>query len=319
MREDIKNIILKNWPTYGNDLLFDHLGMATFSLKNKDDFELFEFHQGEERKIDHFYFDLASLTKPLTMGALALKEPSLFTNDNLLMLEHRAGIPAWAILGKSDWQGTLESFDVKKSSCVYSDLSMLKLMLILEKQTGQDFKSLCDFFWDDSLCFWKDLPEGARTPDTGFRKGSVINGEVNDDNCFKINRFCSHAGLFSTLEGLVKSLYNLEAQVSLTDSMKERFKERYKERYKEREKSAEERRFIWGWDTVADPNNTLAGNGAPPLTFGHLGFTGTSIWIDAESSRGWVLLTNATKKFWYHRQGLAQLRKSLGEYIWKLI
>ena len=76
-------------------------------------------------------------------------------------------------------------------------------------------------------------------------------------------------------------------------------------------------RFILGFDRVTDPENTLAGKGASLNTFGHLGFTGTSFWIDLEKMKGSVILTNATQTYWYERSGLAQLRKALGSAIWK--
>jgi CubicO group peptidase (beta-lactamase class C family) len=52
------------------------------------------------------------------------------------------------------------------------------------------------------------------------------------------------------------------------------------------------------------------------MTFGHLGFTGTSIWIDPQKKKGHVILTNATKKYYYDRQGLNDLRRQIGEAIW---
>ncbi len=278
--------------------------MAAFSLKDQS-YDLYEFHQGEERHIPHFYFDLASLTKPLTLGALALKNPERFTDEKLLMLEHRAGIPAWAILGRSDWQDTVHKFPIKQSNALYSDLSMLRLMLTIEKEVGKDLESLCNFFWDKELLFWKNLPEYSQTPDTGFRNKEIINGVVNDDNCYKIDRFCSHAGLFGTLEGLTKSILNLEQSTKLCHFMKDKME------------TQNTQRFVWGWDTVSNPLDTLAGTNAPKNTFGHLGFTGTSIWIDSNTGKGWILLTNATKKYWYHRKGLNDLRKSLGAIIWK--
>ena len=278
--------------------------MATFSLKDQS-YDLYEFHQGEERHIPNFYFDLASLTKPLTLGAFAAKKPQCFTDEKLLMLEHRAGIPAWAILGRSDWQDTVNKFPIKQSDALYSDLSMLRLMLTIEKEEGRDLESLCSFYWDKELLFWKNLPEHSQTPDTGFRNKEVINGVVNDDNCYKLDRFCSHAGLFGTLEGVTKSILNLEQSIMLCEFMTDKMQAR------------ENRRFVWGWDTVSNPLDTLAGTHAPKNTFGHLGFTGTSIWIDSDSGKGWVLLTNATKKYWYHRKGLNEVRKSLGAIIWK--
>jgi len=299
VRDELKKTIQLLWPYQD----FDHLGLAVFSLKDQS-YDLCEFHQGEEKIIPHFYFDLASLTKPLTMGALAAKDSKLFSGEKRLLLEHRGGLPAWAILGKKSWQNTVERFEIKESDTVYSDLSMLRLMLILERETGKSLQELTSFYFDEEMCFWKELPEDALCPDTGFRNKRVINGEVNDDNCFKINRFCPHAGLFATLEGLTKSLLNLEKEVGRLSFMRNELEQPHE-------------RFVWGWDTVSDPQNTLAGRGAPEKTFGHLGFTGTSLWIDADSRKGWILLTNATRKYWYHRKGLNELRKSLGELIWK--
>ena len=176
---------------------------------------------------------------------------------------------------------------------------------MLEDLSKNDFQRLCSFYWDKELVFWKEMPKNAVCPDTGFRKGKAVNGEVNDDNCFKINRYCSHAGLFATHSGLTKSLMNLQKQVDLLNHMKALFLE------------APTNRYLKGWDTVSDASDTLAGNGAPSMTFGHLGFTGTSVWIDAESGKGWSLLTNATKKFWYNRTEINKLRKQLGALLWK--
>ena len=297
--DKFREIIKKQWPSQD----FDHLGLAIFNLK-EGSFETLSFHDGVEKEIPDFYYDLASLTKILTMGALALKEPKLFEGSKRLLLEHRGGLPAWAILGKKSWRDTVTRFPIKESETKYSDLSMLRLMLMIEEETGKDLQDLTSFYWDSDLKFWKDLPESARCPDTGFRHKAVINAEVNDDNCFKINRFCSHAGLFGTLKGLTQSVLNLHQEVDLMKSLDCLYKEK-------------KDRFIMGWDTVGDPSDTLAGPGCPERTVGHLGFTGTSLWFDIDSGRGWILLTNATKKYWYHRKGLHELRKSLGTMVWE--
>ena len=283
---------------------FDHASLCFFNLKNFE-YELFEVHQGEEKSIDNFYYDLASVTKVLSMGALRAKSPELFDEKLNLLIEHRGGLPRWAILGKQGWKQTVNQYDIKESKTEYSDLSMLRLMLEIEKKTGRDFQELCSFYWDSELVFWKDLPANAKCPDTGFRKKKVVNGEVNDDNCYKINRFCSHAGLFATPQGLVKSLFNLEKQISLRVKMSGAFKNQKFDRY------------LNGWDTVTDNSDTLAGLDAPTQTFGHLGFTGTSVWIDAESGLGWFLLSNSTKKYWYNRAQLNKMRKKIGQVLWK--
>ncbi len=300
MKDSARKIILASWPAQD----FDHLGLCFFNLKSGEK-DFLEFHQGVEQSLENFYFDLASVTKAMTMGALATMNPSLFEGDKRLLLEHRGGLPRWAILGKKSWQETVLKFPIKDSSTEYSDLSMLRLMLMIEEQEGKNLKDLVSGYWHKELCFWKDMPAHAICPDTGFRQREVINGEVNDDNCFKINRFCSHAGLFGTLTGTIESLFNLENQYGLLKHMSRSFKESRVERY------------LYGWDTVEDPSVSLAGVGCPSHTFGHLGFTGTSVWIDADSGKGWCLLTNSTKKYWYHRQELTKLRQSLGALLWQ--
>jgi len=282
---------------------FDHLALCYFDLSNKNSQSL-EFHNGLEGSIENFYFDLASMTKVLGMGLLRVKRPQLFKGDKELLLEHRGGLPRWAILGKTSWQETVKRFEIKASDTEYSDLSMLRLMLTLEEEEDRSFYELVKDQFSKEVCFWKDLPENATCPDTGIRKGNIINGVVNDDNCFKINRFCSHAGLFGTIEGVREMLFRAQQEYQLTGIMQDAFKE------------GRTNRFLYGWDTVSDPSKSLAGKNAPSQTFGHLGFTGTSVWIDAQSGKGWILLTNATRKYWYNRSEINALRISLGQLLW---
>ncbi len=292
---------MASWPLQD----FDHLALTYFNLKSGEQSSL-EFHEGQESTISNFYFDLASVSKVLTMGALACMRPELFQGEKRLLLEHRGGLPRWAILGRKSWQETVTKFDIKESETEYSDLSMLRLMLMIEEETGKPLKELVDGYWHPELVFWKELPEDGLCPDTGFRQGEVVNGVVNDDNCYKINRFCSHAGLFSTPRGLFESLMNLQKSCDLLSHMKKAFEKDKVDRY------------LYGWDTVEDSQNTLAGTNAPAMTFGHLGFTGTSVWMDAQTGRGWFLLTNSTKKYWFNRKELTLLRHQLGALLWAI-
>lgn len=301
MIEKAKEAILKSWDVQD----FDHLSLQYFNLKDRSSVVSTEWHQGVERVIPNFYWDLASVTKILGMAALNLQRPELFDEELRLLLEHRGGLPRWAILGRDSWRDTCLKFPIKESKVEYSDLSMLRLMLILEERTGESFHDMVRAYWDDELVFWKDLPTNALCPDTGFRKGAVINGEVNDDNCFKINRFCSHAGLFATPKGILNSLFNLQEKVDVLSKLQKYFKE------------GKKGEFLYGWRTVDDPKDTLAGTGAPEKTFGHTGFTGTSVWIDADTGWGWILLTNSTKKYWFNRKELNNLRYFLGSQVWQ--
>ena len=256
------------------------------------------------------YYDLASLTKPLTLGATYCKYPEVFhKNDHLgFLLEHRGGLPAWARLAKHDWRAQVLSFGIFDSETRYSDLSALRLMLELEKKLGKDFFSLMPSYFDKETFFWKHLQDTNVTPYVGFRDGRPLRGQVHDDNAFVIDEFCTHAGLFSTVDGLCNTLLNLEKKFSLIKLMNSSFSKR-----------SRKQRFLKGWDTVdsKDMKGTLAGAGCSPYTFGHLGFTGTSVWIDCEKKIGIIILTNATKNFWFERAGLNSIRRSIGSFVWE--
>jgi len=287
------------------DQNFDCLAVGVLDFKSKK-FKALEISEKNIISPSPFlYFDLASLTKPLTLFAVKCHDPKLWQKDFDLLLNHRAGLPDWGRLTAKLWREDISGYALKKSPTHYSDIGALRLMLELERKTGKSLKELSSFYWDENLIFWKDLKKEYKTPMTGTRKGLPIKGQVHDDNAFVIDEFCAHAGLFARIDGLCKSLINLNDKTSFVKEMKTLLKKH------------EGERFCEGWDTAGE--NSLAGAGHSPFTFGHLGFTGTSIWIDSEKEIGHVILTNATKKFWYQREGLNKLRRELGEALWKWI
>jgi len=273
---------------------------------NKSKFDFFEISDKNNVSIDpHLFFDLASLTKPLTLSATYHLHAEIFTEDMLCLLNHRAGLPSHGRLSQSDWREHLLSFPITASETLYSDYSPLRLMLEIEKKMSKKLKDICSIYWDEDLVFWQDLKNGSLCPPTGFRRGKPIIGQVHDDKAYSIKEFTSHAGLFATVRGLGESLLNLNKQTDFVSKMKKNFNTR-----------KDFGRFLCGWDTVADPNETLAGLGCSKNTFGHLGFTGTSVWIDTDTYRASIILTNATESYWYERSGLKLLRQSLGQMIW---
>ena len=251
------------------------------------------------------YFDLASLTKPLTLAALYHRHSRIFSESELMLLEHRAGLPAWGKLSHSHWKEELFLFELLPSKVIYSDYSALRLMLELEKKSDKNLNEMCSFYWDKELCFWLDLPITATCPPTGYRGGKLVMGEVHDSNAWNLGVFCSHAGLFGTVEGLARSLLALDRETEFVEQMKEGLGH-----------FGEEWRFVRGWDTVRE-EDSLAGKGCGGKTFGHLGFTGTSVWIDSEHRRGQILLTNGCHPWQYAKRGLNRLRRKLGELGWR--
>ena len=308
MKNELKKILERCLVGQNFDCL--SLGVINFAKSSFFCLEHLPSSFSKSDREDSIYYDLASLTKPLTLGATYCKEPELFhKNDDLtFLLEHRGGLPAWGRLSKHDWRAQVLSFGISDSETKYSDFSALRLMLELEKKLGEDFLSLMPSYFDKETFFWKHLKDPNMTPYAGFRNGRPLRGQVHDDNAFAIDEFCTHAGLFSTVSGLCRTLLNLEKKYSLIKVMESSFLKR---------KGGG--RFLKGWDTInpMEMDKTLAGFGCSPHTFGHLGFTGTSTWIDCEKSLGIVILTNATKNFWFERTGLNDIRRSIGSFVWK--
>ncbi len=281
-------------------------GMIDFEKKT---YQCFTIAHGEILSSPSaLWFDLSSLTKPLSLGAIYLKFPELFNREMLWLLEHRAGLVPWGILPRNGYKEQLLSYPIKESPTHYSDFSALRLMLEIEQKLSKDLKVAASYFWDSELKYWRDLFGTEKTSVTGWRKG-WIRGEVYDPNAFNIQTDTPHAGLFATIEGLCRSLISLEEKTSFGD--------RIKREIEDREKKKAQHRFVWGWDR-AEGEDTLAGSGCSEYTFGHLGFTGTMMWVDAGKKRGYVLLTNATKYYGYEKAGLNQLRRGIGQKVWNL-
>jgi len=280
---------------------FDFLSVAVIDFKSHK----YDFFNLNKLGTDPI-FDLASLTKPLTLSLNYFKNPGLFKENSKLklLLNHQGSLISGGRLNHSDWKKQLLKYEIKESPTVYSDYSALRLMLELKI----DFEKSCKEFLGSKVLFWKDLTheQKLKCAPTGTRNGKVIQGEVHDPNAYTINEFCSHAGLFSNIKNLAETVIDFDKKFALIQKMTEEFN------------APKLSRFILGWDHAEDLENTLAGKGCSAKTFGHLGFTGTSIWIDIERLQGHIILTNATQTYWYDRTPLNNLRKALGSFIWNM-
>ncbi len=285
---------------------FDALGVGVIDFKKKE-FSALEVNKFEGdlkfKEEPTLYFDLASLTKPLTNSLAYFLKPENFDEKMLLCLNHRGSLPAWGLLARDSWKELVSSYPIKEGATLYSDFSALRVKLELDKKSVNQ-KSLCSTVWDKETIFWKDRPSHFPTPQYGYKNSLPNFGQVHDPNAWVIDEFCTHAGLFSTVDGLCRTLLKYQEKTGFIEKVKT-------------DLSQHAHRFSFGWDRVENPATTLAGVGCGPQTFGHLGFTGTSIWIDPEKMIGHVILSNATKYHWYDKTGLNDLRRALGEEIWK--
>lgn len=276
---------------------FDSCAVASIDFKNGDisAYESSPFSSS-------LYYDLASLTKPLTLAATFLKLEELFNDDMKLLLNHQAGLPIGGRLDQKSWKEQILSYKISKSKTSYSDYSALRLQLELEKCSSKSLFELISSYYDEQLVHWKLNP--GPSPFTGQRNGSLIQGVVHDDNALMLDSFTSHAGLFGTIRGVSQTLLNMDKADFLLTKMNKAFEHNL------------DGRFLNGWDRVEDQHKTLAGSGASLRTFGHLGFTGTAMWIDCTREQGYIFLSNATQNYWYSRNGLNKMRRDIGNLVW---
>jgi serine-type D-Ala-D-Ala carboxypeptidase len=121
--------------------------------------------------------------------------------------------------------------------------------------------------------------------DRTFRK-RIIQGEVQDENAFVLGGIAPHAGLFSTAEDLARFAHcMLRAGTPILRSETVAL-------FNRRESTPAGTSRALGWDTPSAPSQS--GKYFSPRSYGHLGYTGTSLWIDPERELSVTLLTNRT-------------------------
>ena len=269
-------------------------------------------------------YDLASLTKVVattTMAMIMVDEGRLDLDEKVQdflplfqgpgkdavtvrhLLTHRSGIDWWAPLyeeakGPEAYLDRIEAMDLvyePGTDYKYSDLGIILLGEILSRVAGQP---LDDFVRErvfeplamtDTLYLPEEdlLPRIAPTEFDGWR-GRLVRGEVHDENAFALGGIAPHAGLFSTAGDLARF-----CQMLLNGGVLEHHRivsRKTVELFTRRAGDDDSMRAL-GWDTKS-PEKSSAGSLFSPLSFGHTGFTGTSIWVDPDRGLFVILLTN---------------------------
>ena len=127
---------------------------------------------------------------------------------------------------------------------------------------------------------------GYEAPDDKFRDYQIW-GEVHDGNAWFMGGTAGHAGLFSTAEEVFRiALQFLPAYTTL---LKPETCKLFRMNFTKGMNEA--RSFAF---ELAETPRSTAGSEMSPESFGHLGFTGTSLWIDPVYDRIFILLTNRT-------------------------
>jgi CubicO group peptidase (beta-lactamase class C family) len=115
------------------------------------------------------------------------------------------------------------------------------------------------------------------------KEPNTIQGEVHDPTATVLNGVAGHAGLFSTIGDLCLFAQDFmsERQTLVRSDVKKMFTT----------KQGDQSTRALGWDTKS-PIGSSAGPSFGSKSFGHTGYTGTSIWCDPEDGTFAILLTN---------------------------
>ena len=183
---------------------------------------------------------------------------------------------------------------------LYSDLGFMMLEWVVEEVAGMKLPQFLrthfydplglnkTFFYENTVPLRFDEDRFAATEDCPWRK-KVLKGIVHDDNAYALGGYSGHAGLFGnarevyTLINLLREHYRGEREDYLgPETVRAFFR---------KADIVKESTWALGWDTPS-PENSSSGGYFSKRSVGHLGFTGTSVWIDLERDVIVILLTN---------------------------
>lgn len=178
---------------------------------------------------------------------------------------------------------------------VYSDLGMITLQKVIEKVTGETLdkflaKNLFEPLGMNSTMYNPPLQLKERCAPTefdDFYRMRQLQGEVHDERAYMLNGVAGHAGLFSTALDLAKFL-----QMILQKGYyggKQFIKSETVALFTK--KQSDQSSGGLGWDTKS-PEGSSAGKYFDITSYGHTGYTGTSVWTDPTKNLFVILLTN---------------------------
>jgi CubicO group peptidase (beta-lactamase class C family) len=181
---------------------------------------------------------------------------------------------------------------------VYSDLSAIVLMQVVERITGRPFDQVManDVFTPLAMTATRFVPpKGWRDRiaptemDTFFRHRLLV-GEVHDESAARLGGVSGNAGLFSNAPDLARfAAWLLDARAGVPGRGPAVNPELVL-RFTTRQELPPGSSRALGWDTPSPPSS--AGSAPPADAFGHTGYTGTSIWLYPSQDMFVILLTN---------------------------
>lgn len=239
------------------------------------------------------------------------------------LLTHSAGLPAWKPFYRTtkSYGELLEAVletpleAAPGARTVYSDLGAILLGEAASRAGGRPLDEL-----ERSMVFQPlGLRETLRNPPAalrsrcapteippGARDGSPLQGVVHDENARAAGGLTGHAGLFSTARDVADFARELLRALRGESGI---FPRKLVEGFARRRNLVPGSSRAMGWDTPADRGS--AGDVLSRRSFGHTGFTGTSLWLDPDRDLYVILLSNRVhpsrenKKIYRVRRALA--------------
>jgi CubicO group peptidase (beta-lactamase class C family) len=287
----------------------------------RQSFGRLRFEGDAAQTTDETVFDLASLTKVLSttllvmqsveQGGLALDDPvaqhvKAWRGDERKqvtvrdLLAHCSGLAAHRpffrdLQGRAAFERAICSDPLEyppRTKSVYSDLGFMLLGFMLEEPAP--FSARFDAL-KTQMGIVEDvqfLPPAAwlrRVAPTEIDpwRGRLLVGEVHDENAFALGGVAGHSGLFGTAAACGQFARHL---LQTLGGRVGAFQRATVEAFIARRADVPGSSRALGWDTMLPSSS--CGTRMSLRSFGHTGFTGTSLWIDPDRSIYVVLLTN---------------------------
>lgn len=312
-------------------------------------------YETDAREVDiHSIYDVASLTKvlattPVVMKLLSRKRIGLdhtvsqyfpqFSGKGREevtlrhLLTHSSGLKAYeryylkSGFGREEILNDILNQELEStpgSRMVYSDLGFLLLGAVLEKVSGKSLDHLADTNVFSKLamehtCYnpgSRELELIVPTEyDNTVRRG-LVHGTVHDENAYIFGGNAAHAGVFSTAEDIGNYAQMLLNKGTFLGTRI--FSGWQVQQFTRRQNIPVGSERCLGWDTPSRNGRSSAGDHFSEQAFGHLGFTGTSLWIDPEYEIIIVLLTNRVHPT-REKEGIYQVRRRFHNEVMKAL
>lgn len=227
-----------------------------------------------------------------------------------MLLAHSSGLPAhekFYLRVKTKQELLQAAFETPLAAdpdtkAEYSDIGFIVLGVALERLSDTTLDEFCqaEFAKLGMSQTGFNPPASLRSSiaptanDTTFRK-RIIQGEVQDENASVLGGVAPHAGLFAPAQDVALFAHVLlqgrasidGASIIRSDTLK---------LFTQRQSAPSGTSRALGWDTPSSSQNKPSQSGKyfSAASFGHLGYTGTSLWIDPERQLSVTLLTNRT-------------------------